>query len=447
MELVIGKNITIKNPTEKVRKWCEDNLVLSNPEYEKKVRMGFWIGNTQETMRLYVEGRNKIVVPFGCAQDLFALGEQFEWKTIFSPFQPVSFAGSINLYDYQQIALKRLLRAKSGILEAPCGSGKTRIGISIIKEIGGKALWLTHTRELLKQSEETAKSLLPYSVFSETTKGKADFSGDITFATIQTMSSIDPSFYENEFSVVIVDEAHHCVGTPTQITMFYRVLANINCRYKYGLTATPKRADGLTRAMTALLGNIQHKITKKEVGEKIIKAEHRFYDMDIDYPILSYSKEDGMIDYGKMLDMLANCEGRNLTIARHAYFTWKERKGQQLLLCARVSHVKELANKLRLYGADVSEVYADVKEKERDYTKPFIVGTYAIAKEGLDIPSLDCVHFCSPIKDETIVKQSAGRVERNYQGKRTPLIIDYVDTKIPYCVNAYKKRRRILAKN
>ena len=446
MEVVIGKNITIHYPTEKIRKYCEEKLILSNPAYEKKVKMGFWVGNTPEQLRLYAEGQNKIIVPFGCAEDIFALEKHFLWKTIFSPFKAISFLGSINLYDYQQKALKRLLWAKSGVLEAPCGSGKTRIGIALIKEIGGKALWLTHTHSLLKQSEESARSLLPSATFSETTEGKVDFSGDITFATVQTLSKIDPSFYENEFSVVIVDEAHHCVGTPTQVTQFYHVLCNCNCRYKYGLTATPKRADGLTKSMFACLGKIQHKITEREVGEKIIKAKHIVVPIELEYDILSYSSGDGMMDYGKLSNMLAMHAERNALIVEKTESLYNERKGQQLLLCHRISQVKELAKLLRSRGEDVSEIYGETPKAQRNYKADFIVATYALAKEGLDIPTLDCVHFCAPIKDEITIVQSAGRVERNYKGKITPLVLDYVDVNIPYCLGALRKRKQILKK-
>ena len=60
------------------------------------------------------------------------------------------------------------------------------------------------------------------------------------------------------------------------------------------------------------------------------------------------------------------------------------------------------------------------------------------------MPRLDCVHFCTPIKDAMAVKQSAGRVERNYEGKPRPMVVDYVDESIPYCERAYTVRKRLL---
>ena len=88
-----------------------------------------------------------------------------------------------------------------------------------------------------------------------------------------------------------------------------------------------------------------------------------------------------------------------------------------------------------------------VSEKKRVYDAEIIVATYALAKEGLDIPDLDAVHLATPQKDESTVRQSVGRVERNVPGKRKPLALDYVDVSIPYCMNCWKKRRRILARD
>ena len=66
----VGSYIEIINPTEEVEKWCHDNLVLDNPEYEKKARLGFWTENTPRTISLYGNLGDRIDVPFGCLRPL-----------------------------------------------------------------------------------------------------------------------------------------------------------------------------------------------------------------------------------------------------------------------------------------------------------------------------------------------------------------------------------------
>jgi superfamily II DNA or RNA helicase len=75
-----------------------------------------------------------------------------------------------------------------------------------------------------------------------------------------------------------------------------------------------------------------------------------------------------------------------------------------------------------------------------------IISTYSLAKEGLDLPILDRLYLATPHKDYAIVKQSAGRIERNIRDKKQPIILDFVDKNIYYCEKAYRQRKKILSK-
>ena len=80
----------------------------------------------------------------------------------------------------------------------------------------------------------------------------------------------------------------------------------------------------------------------------------------------------------------------------------------------------------------------------REGKKKVLIATYTLAKEGLDIPILDRLHLATPNKNRAVIKQSAGRIERSVDGKDTPVIYDYVDVNINYCLGMYKKRKSIL---
>ena len=56
-----------------------------------------------------------------------------------------------------------------------------------------------------------------------------------------------------------------------------------------------------------------------------------------------------------------------------------------------------------------------------------LYATYAIAKEGLDIPPLRNLVMASPVKDEITVTQSAGRVMRKYPDKECGIVWDFDD--------------------
>ena len=442
MELLIKNDIEIVNPTPYVLNWCEENLVIDNPDYIIANRLGRYVGRMEKKLQLYVRNGDRLLVPYGCLKKIWSISKGATFQCLFPIFKGNKMQGHISLYDYQEKALKMLLRGKNGVLEAPCGSGKTQIGLQFIKEVGGKALWLTHTKKLLTQSKERAETYFEGD-FGTITDGKVNIGKDITFATVQTMRALDPKVYANEFDIVVVDECHHCVGTPTKVMQFYQVLTNLNCRYKLGLSATLTRSDKMTKCIFHIIGEKLHTITEQEVGSKIIKAKHVKVEVLEDYPIESYCQPDGMIDFGKMVTLLSQDERRNGIICAQVMHYHKMGK-KQLVLCLRLDQIDYLKKLFSQYGLKVNVITGRVKQKERDYGGDVIIATYAIAKEGLDIPLLDVVHFTMPQKDKSIVKQSAGRVERNYVGKPQPLVIDYVDMNIPYCLKAFEVRRRIL---
>lgn len=446
MKLIIGKDITIENPNSAINRYCEEELTLANPDYIIASKLGHYVGKTKKLIRLYVKNGNKLILPFGCLEDIWQprLIKGAEYETRFHEFRGNQMKGEIKLYDYQERALKRLYEGKNGILEAPCGSGKTQIGLALIKKVGGKALWLTHTSKLLKQSKERAEAYFEGD-FGTITEGEVHIGRDITFATVQTMRTLDTSVYENEFDIIIVDECHHCVGTPTKVMQFYKILTNCNARRKYGLSATLSRGDNLMRSVYSIIGKKLHTITKREVGSKIIKAKHIKVDIGLDYSMRDYCDSDGTINYTKLITLLSDNEERNDIICEKIMNLYSLGK-KQLVLCHRISQIKTLTEKISKF-CKVNSITGRVSQKDRDYDGDVIVATYALAKEGLDIPTLDVVHFATPQKDKAIVKQSAGRVERNVEGKEQPIVMDYVDINIDYCNMCYRKRLNILKKN
>ena len=446
MKIIIGKDITIENPNEAIKRYCKEELTLDNPDYIIANKLGRYVGRMDKSVRLYVQNGNRLVLPFGCLSDIWKpeLIKGAEYETRFHGFRGNQMKGGIKLYDYQERALKRLYEGRNGILEAPCGSGKTQIGLALIKKIGGKALWLTHTHKLMMQSKERAEAYFEGD-FGTITEGGVHIGRDITFATVQTMRTLDPSVYENEFDIIIVDECHHCVGAPTRVMQFYKVLTNCNARYKYGLSATLSRGDAMMRSVYSIIGKKLHTITEQEVGSKIIKAKHIKVDIGLGYNIRDYCDSDGTINYTKLITLLSDNEERNGIICGKIMNLYSLGK-KQLVLCHRISQIKTLTERISKF-CKVNSITGRVSQKDRDYDGDVIVATYALAKEGLDIPTLDVVHFATPQKDRAIVKQSAGRVERNVEGKEQPIVMDYVDTNIDYCNMCYRKRLNILKKN
>ena len=453
MKFYVGNKIIAENYNSDLHKWCEDNLVIDNPEFIKKERLGLWTGGTVRKINLYEKNGNTLIIPFGCVSRLRKQFSEFCFYSHISPYKGFKYSSNINPYDYQEKAIQEALSAKNGVIVAPCGSGKTQIGLEIIARLGAKTLWLTHTQDLLNQSMSRAKNVFDSWGYGTITGGKVDIGESITFATVQTMSKLDLSEYRDAWDCIIVDECHRSIGSPTRVMQFYKVLSQIACRYKFGLTATPKRSDGLEKSMFALIGDIIY-----EVPSEVVKSTTCPVFVDVVRSPYTPDPEkitlgDGTINYASLVNDMINNQDRFDMIV---YFINNlEDKSPILVLANRVEYLERLAKACSKKAVCLSSMgnskaakaeRKDVLQKLNSCELDVVFATYQLAKEGLDVPNLRYVIFATPEKDATTVAQAAGRVGRKADGKEQGTVIDFVDN-FGMFYGWYKKRRTVYKKN
>lgn len=447
MKFIVGSQIIAKDASAELRSWCKNNLVLDNPEYHKKKNMGLWTGNIPQRIFLYGTDGADIVLPYGCITRLMRDYAQYPFVSAQKPLRRVNYESGINLYGYQEEAVLAALSARHGVIVMPCGAGKTQTALELISRIGGKALWLTHTQDLLNQSLNRAKSVLnfPVSSYGKITGGKVDIGAGITFATVQTMAKLDLAQYRDCWDIVIVDECHRAIGSPTKVMQFYKVLSNISCKYKYGLTATPKRADGLEKSMFALLGGIVHEVTREEVKDTVCDVGVHFIETGYTPDFSVVLAGDGTLNYASLVQDMTEDQRRLDFVAEVINYNCS---CGVLILANRVDYLKKLQKKYYYKSVCLSALgnskaaKAERKEALRKLNcgeLDAVFATYQLAKEGLDVPNLRYVVFATPEKDETTVTQAAGRVGRKYEGKDRGTVIDFVDDFGMY--RGWKKKR------
>ena len=455
MRVSIGATITVENPSQALNDWCEEHLVIPNPEYAKKVRMHFWVGNTPKTLSLYERRGNALILPFGILRDV----QHFLWgHPCMSEFpEPVEIAygGEVPLYSYQDDAVNVVKECRYGILQSPAGSGKTQMGIALVMRYGRRALWLTHTADLLNQSKARAERYMDKRLIGTITEGKVNIGQGITFATIQTMCRLDLAQYKDLWDVIIVDECHRVAGTPTAMTQFFKVLNSLSARHKYGLSATVHRADGMIPATYALLGHVVHTVPDEAVKDKIMQVGIKPLGTGV-----KLSREclntDGTINYTKLISYL--CENEERT---HYIGSWivAEADHPCLILSDRLNHLEALMNTLPRSMREMSVMISgkmttkkgkaereQAIEDMRTGRKRYLFATYSLAKEGLDIPCLERLFLTTPQKDYAVITQSIGRIARTHEGKKPPIAYDFVDD-IGFLVKSYKKRCSTYRKN
>ena len=452
MEVIVDNTLRIHNPTQEVLDFCKKELEIDNPQFIKNKQLGFSVYKVPRKLCWYEKRGSDIIVPFGCLNKIYSLySYPGDYKVVIHEPTKIDYKSNIKLYDYQEDAKNKALKAKNGVIVMSAGSGKTQTALQLVAELGVKTLWLTHTMDLLNQSYARATDNFENVKISKIANGKIDIADNITFATVQTLCKTDLSQYKNEWDCIIVDEAHRIAGTPAQLGMFYKVINSLSARYKFGLTATPQRAvKGTEKALFSLIGDVVCEISKDVIADRIIKAKIQ--------PVLTNfvipedaQNFDGTLNYAVLSTVLCEDEKRNDIILK----VLEQCKGKStLVLSDRLSQLGYFQEKLG-YGVKIDGSMTSKKARQqredfiqdmRDGKETLLFSSYQLAKEGLDIPRLERLILASPHKDLATIIQSVGRIERKFEGKATPLCYDIVDSN-KYHIDMFNKRKTIYRKN
>ena len=340
MHIKFSNEITIQEPVKDILEWCKRELVLPNPDYAKKERMGLWTGNTPRTLQLYKISGNSVILPIGAFAHIRNIIRPlpYEKSLDLADNGIIDYNASVNLYDYQEEAVNVMAERGYGILQSPAGSGKTQMGIALAVKLKKKVLWLTHTQDLLKQSYDRASMYIDKSLLGTITAGKVNIGSGMTFATVQTLAKQDLTQYKYEWDVIIVDECHRVAGTPTSMTQFSKVINNLACRHKYGLSATVHRADGMIKCTYMLLGDVKHIVPDEKVKDKVMTVKIRRVNTDKGMPMDALGT-DGTINYTRLITSLAMNHKRNDVIARQIE---DEPEQYHLILSDRLAQLKAI---------------------------------------------------------------------------------------------------------
>lgn len=450
MKVTISNEIRIQDPPQELIETVRQELTMPNPDYIKKQRMGLWTGNTDQQLYFYHVDGSSLVIPCGAGKlvrpyrgaDTIIEQDLADNGSILYP------GAEVPLYDYQKEAVEAMEIAGCGILQSPCGSGKTQMGIALAAKLQRRTLWVTHTADLLNQSYDRARQYYPEDILGRITAGRVHIGSHMTFATVQTLSKLDLLKYKYTWDVVIVDECHRVSGTPASAKMFYRVISSLASRYKYGLSATVHRADGLIKSTFAVLGEVRYQVSDKAVAEKTMQVQVLRRDTGIEINRCCLDT-DGTLVYSKLIPYLTESLERNQMIVGDLV---ANRGHHNLILSDRLQHLQQLRTMLpaelweltAMIDGKMTSKSAKAKriqaiEDMRSGRIRYLFASFSLAKEGLDIPRLDRLYLTTPKKDYAVVTQSIGRIARVFEGKGQPVCYDYVD-EIGFCENQWKRR-------
>jgi superfamily II DNA or RNA helicase len=317
--------------------------------------------------------------------------------------------------------LKALFMDGGGLINAPCGTGKTAMADYLITVLKKKALIIVHNEYLADQHVERLQQFTDCKIGIIRGK-KIDVEGkDVVIGMLQSLSMKKfPKDLFKQFGTVIVDECHHIAAR-----VFSKALFKISTQFMIGLSATPERKDGLSRVFHWFLGPVRYSKTIEREQSILVKMV-RCHGVEPWYKEIT--NRMGKANVPTMLTKLGEYPDRTNFIVTQVTALSDEGR-QVLVLSDRRAHVEEMAALLKDRGIDAGTMMGATKKKDKELRKlslncQVIVGTYKMVAEGFDCNRLDTLVMATPIKDIT---QAIGRILRKKRYERQPLVIDIED--------------------
>ena len=373
----------------------------------------------------------------------------------------VNFKG--RLRDEQIKALKDMMKYDNGILQAATAFGKTVVCSALIAEKKVNTLIILESSALIEQWKESLNKFLDikeelpeYKTKSGRVKVRKSLIGKLQGASDSTTGIIDiamagsikkkDGFHPRlqNYGMVIVDECHHAASDTIA-----EVLKEVKSKYVYGVTATPKRSDGLEKINYMLLGPIRHCYTAKD------RAESQGIDHFV-YPRFTRTvlpRGVGNVSSpNEAYELIRNNDVRDKQIVGDIVNCIKENR-TPVVLTKYKDHAEKFYERLRaqadyvfiMTGNNSKKEHKAIYEKMRevpDDKSLILIATGSLIGEGFDFPRLDTLIMATPVSFRSVVEQYAGRLNRDYDGKKNVIVYDYVDSHIPMFDKMYVKRLR-----
>ena len=254
---------------------------------------------------------------------------------------------------------------------------------------------------------------------------------DIVLGMLQSLSNkpYPPELWES-FGLCVFDECHHLSAE-----VFSNVMIQIVTPYNLGLSGTMTRKDGLSKVFKYFIGPVVHKEKSDIETEVLIKSIH-FQNEDL----FEHVKTDfkGQPLYSCLISKL-NDQDRNEKIVTVLKRELERQPNQQVMILSHTkSMIHDLYNRISQFEPSVGYYLGGMKEEhlKESESKRIILGTYAMASEGLDIKTLTTLYLATPKSD---VCQSVGRILRSKDHK--PVVIDFIDETQVF-ESQYQKRKK-----
>lgn len=446
--ILVSNQIDLKRSelTPSLVHFLKDELNFLNTEYLTKRRLGKSIYKVQKYFKLIDETGDTISLPRGFLQALVGfLKENNTTYTIrfdTSTFEQISYQSQIELTPAQIPVVQTVTEYDQGVIVAPSGSGKTIIGLELVVRRQLPTLILVHRKQLLDQWVERIQTFLGIAKthIGQYSGTKKKLGKQITVGLLQSLARKgDLTELKDKFGTIIVDECHHIPAAT-----FREVIAQLNPKYIYGLTATPKRKHNDEKLIYVYIGDI---IARMETSDLALLSDlpHQPPEVLIRTTVLAVPFKFTTDHFQLLAKVICFDTARNQMIVEDILS--KVGDGKRLLvLSERKEHLEILAMYLKGKCETIVISGDDSAPKRKSKLKQIESGHYRVILstgqffgEGIDIRGISCLILAFPFSFEGKLVQYMGRLRDIGEQK---IIVDYRDAQIPFLEKQFKQRER-----
>jgi len=446
--ILVSNQIDIKRSelSPRLIHFLKEELNFLNTEYLTKRRLGKSIYKVQKYFKLIDETGDTVSLPRGFLQNLVGFLKEnniaYTIRLDIPRFEETSYQSQIELTPAQIPVVQTAMECDQGVIVAPSGSGKTIIGLELIARRQLPALILVHRKQLLDQWVERIQTFLGIAKthIGQYSGTKKKLGKQITVGSLQSLARKgDLAELKDKFGIIIVDECHH-----TPAATFREVIAQLNPKYIYGLTATPKRKYNDEKLIYVYIGEIIARMEASDI-ESVSSLPSQPPEVLIRTTTLAVPFKFSTDHFQLLAKVVCFDTTRNQMIIEDILS--KVGDGKRLLvLSERKEHLEILAMYLKgkcetivISGDDsASKRKSKLKQIESGHYR-VILSTGQFFGEGIDIRGISCLILAFPFSFEGKLVQYMGRL-RDIAEQKT--IVDYRDAQIPFLEKQFKQRER-----
>lgn len=248
-------------------------------------------------------------------------------------------------YEYQKIAVQRLMDVRHGCVSLPTGSGKTMCLLLLAQQMGIPTVIVTPSESIFNELLKEFTERLGDKYVGGYGDGKKNINKRITIAIGKSLTMLKPGSKAYEFfaqkQAMLIDESHTFAAEQLE-KVCHGVLSEVP--YRMFVSATQTRGDGTKELLQSIIGeNVLEKTIKECIDEG--------YLCPLKFTILkTFSKS------GKETPDALECKREHFLyneniadlVARIANASWTSKNQSTLILVEELKQIKMIIDRLNV---------------------------------------------------------------------------------------------------